>query len=238
VGIVLNLTPVWPAHPGEADREAARRFDGQFNRWYLDPLFRGRYPADAVADRVRRGHLDGEELPFVENGDLARIQAPIDFLGINYYTREIVTAGPSGDPVPARIVPGEHRTDMGWEVFPEGLHDVLVRVDRDYRPRKIYVTENGAAYADGAGAEGRIADPRRVSFLREHLVAAHKALVEGVPLAGYFVWSLLDNFEWAHGYTKQFGLHAVDFRTQTRTPRESAFWYRDAATQGTVGIDL
>jgi beta-glucosidase len=166
-----------------------------------------------------------------------RIGAPMDFLGINYYSREIVAAGPGGEPVPAGNVPPEELTDMGWEVFPEGLLDVLVRIRNEYRPPKIYVTENGAAYRDPDSFRDPAPDERRVSFLRDHLAAAHRALEEGVPLAGYFVWSLMDNFEWAHGYTKKFGLHAVDFATQERSPRASAFWYRDAALRGRIDDD-
>jgi len=227
VGIVLNLSPGWPATDSEADRDAARQFDGLFNRWYLDPLFRGRYPADAIADRVRRGHLPASELPFLAEGDLARISAPLDYLGVNYYGRTIVTAGQDGQPRAVPAAPPAELTEMGWEVHPEGLASVLQRLVREYAPPALYITENGAAFADPPAAGGRIADPRRVSYLREHLVAAHQALSSGVPLAGYFAWTLLDNFEWNQGYTKRFGLFGVDFATGERTPKDSAFWYRE-----------
>ncbi len=229
VGITLNLVPVWPATATEADREAVRRLDGSFNRWYLDPIFFGRYPEDAVEDRVRRGHLSGHELAFVCDGDMQAIAAPLDFLGVNYYSRVVVRADGNGEPVAVPVAPEEELTDMGWEVFPQGLYDLLVRLTRDYRPPKIYITENGAAYPDASDGGGRIADRRRVDYLRSHLVAANRALADGVPLGGYFVWSLLDNFEWAFGYTKRFGLYKVDFATQQRSPRDSAFWYRDVA---------
>jgi beta-glucosidase len=234
VGIVLNLVPVWPASQEDTDRDAARRFDGFFNRWYLDPIFRGRYPEDAIADRVRRGHLKDPDLPFLQRGDLEAVAAPIDFLGVNYYSREVVRADDAGEPVGAPSAPEEELTDMRWEVFPRGLHDLLIRLEREYSPPKIYVTENGAAYADGPDTEGRIADERRIEYLRSHLETAWQAVEDGVPLLGYFVWSLLDNFEWAHGYTKRFGLYWVDFETQERIPKDSAFWYRDVIAANAV----
>jgi beta-glucosidase len=233
VGIVLNLTPATPVTPGKDD-EAVRQFDGLFNRWYLDPIFRARYPEDAIADRVRWRHLDGVDLPFVRAGDLEAISVPLDFLGVNYYGRQAIRAGGDGRPEGVTVVAPEKLTDMGWDVYPEGLHDLLVRIQRDYSPAKIYITENGAAYDDGPDAAGRIADWRRTEFHRGHLLAAHRALAGGVPLHGYFVWSFLDNFEWAHGYTKRFGLYWVDYTTQRRLPKDSARWYRNAATSGTV----
>jgi len=233
VGIVLNLTPATPAEPGRDD-DAARQFDGFFNRWYLDAVFRGRYPEDAVADRVRWGHLDGPDLPFVQPGDLSTIAVPLDFLGVNYYSRVVVRAGANGRPEAVASVPREELTDMEWEVYPEGLHRLLLRLRDEYAPPAIHLTENGAAYADGPDEKGRIADERRVRYHREHLLAAHNALSAGVPLRGYFAWSLMDNFEWGHGYTKRFGLHWVDYGTQERIPKDSALWYRDVVTSGVV----
>lgn len=227
IGIVLNLLPTWPASKDAADRETTRRFDGSFNRWYLDPIFRGLYPEDAIADRKRRGHLERGDIHFVHEGDLRTISAPVDFLGLNYYTRVVVRAGDDGEPVAVAMVPEEELTDMGWEVFPQGLHETLLRLKNEYKPEKIYITENGAAYADGPDSAGRVTDERRIEYLRGHLAAAHRAICDGVPLCGYFVWSLLDNFEWAHGYTKRFGLYWVDYATQQRVPKDSAFWYRD-----------
>jgi beta-glucosidase len=228
VGIVLNLSPGQPATDTPADREAARRFDGFFNRWYLDPLLRGEYPADAVGDRVRRGHLAGPVLPFVNDDDLVTIAAPLDFLGVNYYSRTVLAAGPDGEPRAEPPVPSDQLTEMGWEVYPDGLVEVLERVTRDYGVPSLYVTENGAAYVDPAPEDGRIADPRRVDYLRTHLAAAHRALERGVPLRGYFAWSLLDNWEWGQGYTRRFGLFGVDFATGRRIPKDSAHWYRAA----------
>ncbi len=234
VGIVLLLSPVEPASDSRLDLEAARRYDGSLNRWYLDPVFRGRYPEDAIADRVRRGHLAGPELPFVRPGDLETIAAPLDFLGVNYYSRSVVRADADGEPVGVRMVPESELTDMGWEVCPQGLHSLLVRLEREYRPRRIHVTENGAAYTDPADAGGRIADGRRIEYLRGHLAAAARAIADGVPLAGYFTWSLLDNFEWGHGYAMRFGLFEVDYATQRRRPKDSAHWYRRIAAANAV----
>ncbi len=234
VGIVLINCPAYPASDSEADRDAARWFDGFFNRWYLDPVFRGSYPADAIADRVAAGHLEGPVLPFVQDGDLAAISTPLDFLGFNYYSRAIMKAGPDGRPVDAKTVPPDELTDMGWEVYPEGLYDGLMRVHRDYQPRKIYIAENGAAYDYPVDAKGRIADPKRITYLREHLLAARRAIAAGVPLEGYFNWSLMDNFEWGFGFTKRFGLFGVDFETQERIPKDSAFWYRDVVGANVV----
>jgi beta-glucosidase len=233
-GIVLNLSPSWPATESDVDREAARHFDGFFNRWYLDPIFRGEYPADAIADGIRSGHLESKDLPFVQSGDMAAISVPLDFLGLNYYSRTLVRAGDGGEPSGVSAVPEDELTDMRWEVFPQGLYDTLMRLKDEYGPGKIYITENGAAYSDGPDTDGRVADARRIEYLRSHILQAHRALADGAPLRGYFVWSLLDNFEWAHGYTKRFGLFWVDYDSQERTPKDSAFWYKDVVAANAV----
>jgi len=234
VGIVLNHCPAFPATDSEADRDAARWFDGFFNRWYLDPIFRGSYPADAIADRVAQGHLKGHDLPFVKDADLASIATPLDFLGFNYYSRAIMQAGPENRPVAVKTVSPEEFTDMGWEVYPLGLYESLLRVHREYGPSRIYITENGVAYDYPVNPDGRIPDPKRITYLHEHLLAARRAIADGVPLEGYFTWSLLDNFEWGFGYAKRFGLFAVDFETQQRIPKDSAYWYRDVVTTNAV----
>lgn len=238
VGIVLIHVPVHAASQSDDDRDAARWLDGFFNRWYLDPLFRGTYPADVLADRVALGHLAGPEHPAVQPGDLDEISTPIDFLGINYYSRAHVKAGPDGRPVDIKTVPAEELTDMGWEVYPAGLEEGLLRLHREYGPREIFITENGAAYDDPLREDGRIVDTRRIDYLREHLIAAHRAISQGVPLSGYFAWSLMDNFEWAHGYERRFGLHAVDFETQRRIPKDSAKWFSQVASSNTVATGI
>jgi beta-glucosidase len=146
----------------------------------------------------------------------------------------VIKAGGDGEPASVAMVPKQDLTDMGWEVYPEGLHELLLRIDREYGPKNIYITENGAAFPDEAETGGRIPDRRRVDFLRGHVTAAHRAIADGVPLRGYFVWSLLDNFEWAHGYTKRFGLYRVDYATQRRIARDSSFWYHDVAARNAV----
>ena len=238
VGIALGVAPVHPHGDGAADSAAAERADGYFNRWYLDPLLRGAYPED-LTDAYRELDL----LPEVHEYDLDAIAAPLDFVGVNYYFRCLVTAddargaGRRQRELGFRVVDAggggaRTRTAMGWEVYPEGLTEVLLRVAREYAPAAIYVTENGAACDDAPGAGGDYDDGDRQAYLHAHLEAAAAAREQGVPLHGYFVWSLLDNFEWQHGYRKRFGLVHVDFRTGARTPRRSAYWYRDTIAAG------
>ncbi len=234
VGIVLNVSPGHPASTSDADLDAVRQFDGFFHRWYLDPLLHGRYPADAIADRTRWGHLADGDMPFVERGDLDRIRAPLDCLGVNYYSRTVIAAGPDGRPRAVPKAPREDLTEMGWEAYPQGLAEALRRLVQDYPVPSLYITENGAAFDDPPPNGGRIADPRRVAYVRDHLATAHAALAAGVPLRGYFAWTLMDNFEWNNGFTKRFGLLGVDFATGERTPKDSAHWYRQTVTTGTV----
>jgi beta-glucosidase len=218
VGISLNLTPAYPAADSEEDRAAARFADGRVNRWFLDPLFRGSYPEDMIA-------AFGDSLPAIQDGDLRAIAVPVDFLGINNYTRSVVRAAP--DTATKSAPPeGAEVTDMGWEVYPDGLYDLLMRVYHDYAPPRIYITENGAAYPDVRRHDGSVPDPERVRYLELYLEAVARAIADGAPVGGYFVWSLLDNFEWAHGYSKRFGLVYVDYSTLERVPKESYHWYR------------
>ena len=234
VGIVLNLTPSSPASNNPEDADASRWFDGFFNRWYLDPLFRGGYPEDVVEDRIAAGHLESRQLPFVRPGDMETISAPMDFLGVNYYSRVVMRAGEDAWPEAVQVVPDDGLTDMGWEVYPQGLTELVERVHREYGPQRLYITENGAAYSDGPDESGRVADTRRIDFMRGHVRACQRAIENGVPLAGYFAWSLMDNFEWAHGYERRFGLYWVDYKTQKRIPKDSAFWYHDVIAANTV----
>ncbi len=229
VGIVLNLDPMQPASLHPADVAEARLQDVLMNRWYLDPIAGRGYPEEGVEfltwDRAE-----------VRPGDLETIATPIDRLGVNYYRRQVV-ASPSvhdADRPPPRIRPGPIFTEMDWEVYPPGLYDLLRRLDCDYHFPAYVVTENGAAFPDPSPEGGRVADPDRVAFLRGHLLAAHRALSEGVPLEGYLVWSLLDNFEWGFGYSRRFGIIHVDFTDQTRTWKDSAVWYRRVIAEGAV----
>jgi beta-glucosidase len=218
IGITLNLAQIYPATDTPEDEAAAYRRDGQDNRWFLDPIFRGSYPADL---------LERNELvaPHVRDGDLDSASASIDFLGVNNYSRFVVAAGADG-PQNVRNPDAQH-TDMGWEVYPDGLHDVLVRVARDYGPAAIYITENGAAFPDVRVHDGAVHDIERTAFLESYIGAVGRAISGGAPVKGYFVWSLLDNFEWGFGYSKRFGIVYVDFPTLERAPKDSFYWYRD-----------
>ncbi|MFY0510598.1 GH1 family beta-glucosidase [Streptomyces anulatus] len=221
VGIVNNLSPIEPASTGEADLAAARRADGHINRWWLDPILGRGYPQDMVEEY-------GVELP-VRPGDLETIAAPLDWLGINYYFRQIVTADPDGTAPHAKqvSVPGARLTHMDWEVHAEGLEQLLLRLTGEYGVQRIYVTENGSVYEDVVAADGSVHDPERVRYLEEHLAACARAVDKGAPLAGYFAWSLMDNFEWAYGYDKRFGLVHVDYATQRRTVKSSGRRYAE-----------
>lgn len=245
LGITLNMTVADPVDPAdEADVDAARRIDAQHNRLFLDPIFRGAYPVDLLADLDVRGlHLP------VLDGDLAAIASPIDALGINYYHGEAVSARPPADPPLSSAAPSERPklspfpagegiyahprglplTAMDWEVQPEGLTRLLVRIDDEYaRPAGVtlYVTENGAAYTDVVAADGSVDDAERAVFVRLHLDAILDAIDQGVTVKGYFYWSLMDNFEWAWGYDKRFGLVRVDYGTQERTVKASGRLYQ------------
>jgi beta-glucosidase len=238
VGITLNFEPAVPASPSAADRDAARQSDGSFNRWFLDPVFGRGYPGDIVADYVHDRRLPSAEPPWVRLGDLEAIAEPLDFLGVNYYTRKVArsTAVPEErNAVPnVFLAPESERTTMGWEVCPEEFYRLLCRIHFEYRPARMYVTENGAAFIDTVSPEGRVHDDRRVAYLRHHFGAARDAIAAGVPLAGYFVWSFLDNFEWERGYTQRFGIVRVDYGTQKRTLKDSALYLKDVIASNAV----
>jgi beta-glucosidase len=227
VGITLNLVPGEPASPSDADADACRAFDGAFNRWFLDPLYGRGYPADVIADHVAAGHLAAPELPFVADGDLDAIAVTTDFLGVNYYSRAVLRSDriPDAENAPRTVHVGDERTDIGWEVYPDGLRQLLVRVHSEYAPPRLYITENGAAYDTTPDEHGQIHDIERQRFIHSHLAAALEAHQAGVPLAGYFLWSLLDNFEWQEGYRKRFGIVWVDYTNQRRVLKESAELY-------------
>ncbi|HUV06274.1 MAG TPA: family 1 glycosylhydrolase, partial [Spirochaetia bacterium] len=224
IGIALSLTPAYPAGDSQEDMEAARRADGFQNRWFLDPVLKGLYPADMMEIYQER-----YERPVLETGDMDLIsRSPCDFLGVNYYTRRIVHNGGGAGPLFETSEPRDCPvTEMGWEVYPEGLYTLLLRLETEYDHPVLFITENGAAFEDRRTAEGRIEDEQRVSFAREHLLAAHRAIQKGVDLQGYYLWSLMDNFEWSHGYSKRFGILYTDYQTQERIWKKSAYWYRD-----------
>ncbi len=242
--LVLNLHSIRPAHPGTEDDAAATKIDGIANRIFLDPVLNGRYPEDVLTNTEHI--VDWSTL--VHDGDLAQISRPIDALGVNYYTPTLVAAREPGAPgvrqdghgngagspwVGADDVdflqpPGE-RTMMQWTVDATGLHDVLHRVSREHPDLPLIIAENGAAYDDYLDPTGRIRDTERIDYLHSHLTEVHRAIAEGVDVRGYFVWSLLDNFEWSYGYSRRFGIVYVDFATQRRWPKDSARWYSAVA---------
>nr|APG42678.1 beta-glucosidase Bg10 [uncultured bacterium]7BBS_A Chain A, Beta-glucosidase Bg10 [uncultured bacterium]7BBS_B Chain B, Beta-glucosidase Bg10 [uncultured bacterium] len=245
--ITLNLHQIRPLSTSPADLDAARRIDAVGNRVWLGPILDGAYPQDVLADT---GHLvDWDRL--VRDGDLEEISRPIDLLGINYYTPTLVSDGrahadgpamprndghgasahspwPGSEHVAFHLAPGE-TTAMRWAVDASGLYDLLMRIHREHPGLPMMVTENGAAYDDYISPEGAINDPDRIAYLRGHLSAVHRALADGADVRGYFLWSLLDNFEWAYGYSKRFGAVYVDFGTQRRIPKQSAHWYAAVA---------
>ena len=218
VGIVLNLSPVYPATDSPADRILASREDGLLVRWYMDALLRGEYPKDIL-------EYLAADAPHVKDGDAQLIAEPLDFLGVNYYNPIVSIAGRPFSP--ARE--GAAVTDMGWEVAPANLTDLLLRLDRDYDVPPLFITENGAAYPDLV-IDGGVRDEDRRAYIETHIRAIADAIDQGVDVRGYFVWSLLDNFEWAAGYTKRFGIYYVDYLTQARILKRSGFWYKDLAT--------
>jgi beta-glucosidase len=226
-GLVVNLEPKYPASEKADDLAATRRADAYMNRQFLDPVFFGRYPAELA-------ELFGKDWPAFPADDFDLITEPPDFLGINYYTRGVTAHDETTLPLRARRVwqDGSLHTALDWEVYPAGLTDVLTAVAERYGRIPLYLTENGAAFDDPAESEGVVHDPARVAYLREHLRAAHAALQRGVDLRGYFVWSLLDNFEWSAGYSKRFGLYRVDLASQRRVPKSSAGFYAGVIRAG------
>lgn len=232
IGIVVNLEPKDPASESPADLHATRLAEAYMNRWYLDPLLLGSYPEEMA-------EIFGGAWPDFPGDDFATIRRPVDFLGLNYYTRSVNRYDPDASPVPAAQVrqEGAEYTDMGWEVRPASLREVLLWMKDRYGNPVIYITENGAAVPDPApDGEGRVRDPRRTAYLRSHLRACREAMDLGVRLRGYFVWSLLDNLEWAAGYAKRMGLVRVNFSTQERTIKDSGYFYRDVITSRGAAI--
>ena len=233
IGLVVNLEPKYPASQLREDLAAVRRADAYMNRQYLDPVFLGKYP-DELSE------IFGKAWPKWFDEDMRGIQQPIDFLGVNYYTRRVERHHPEHLPLRTKHVPQPQHThtDTNWEVFPEALTEVLLWVNQRYGAGTlpIYITENGAAFYDPPHTiDGRVEDPLRVEYYRQHLRAAHEAMKKGVNLRGYYAWSLLDNFEWAHGYSKRFGIVHVDYSTQQRTIKSSGRYYSSViASKGEI----
>ncbi len=224
IGAVLNLYPMVPATDRPEDLEAAHLLDMHHNTAWLDPVLKGTYPAELL-----RHYADRGAAPKIADGDMERIgAAKSDFVGVNYYFRKVVKAGTDAFLPVEEVKPrGAPYTAMDWEVWPDGLSDLLLRIKKDYGDIPISITENGGAFADTQIVGGVVQDEDRRSFLEGHFAAARRAIDKGVNLESYFVWSLLDNYEWAHGYDKRFGLFRVDYATQQRTWKASSQWYRD-----------
>lgn len=224
IGITLNLCPKESLTESEEDKNAAVRHDGYANRWFLDPLFRGKYPED-MWEWYKQNNV---VMPEIKNGDMECISAPLDFLGFNYYNIDYTVEDKSVWPLEFRtgFSGGNPMTHYQMPVIPEGLYKILMRLHKEYRLKKIYITENGASYQDHPDRNGEIQDEPRIDYLYTHIEKSAEAMTEGVPLAGYFVWSLFDNFEWATGYENQFGLVYVDRKTQERIKKKSFWWYR------------
>ncbi len=232
VGLANVAIYIEAATDKPADTAAAQRYDGMVMRWFYDPLYKGAYPAEVLENYRKLFKKDGL-LP-IQEGDMKTIAAPTDFLGLNYYTRNRVGAGFEPPAGIRREPPAGTPTAMGWEVYPPGLYEVLRRVTQDYAPAALYITENGAAYEDTLTPAGKVLDPQRQTYLQEHLRQMHRALADGVPLRGYFAWSLLDNFEWAEGYDKRFGLFYVDYPTQRRILKQSGAWFAQVARRNGI----
>jgi beta-glucosidase len=227
VGIVINVTPAVPATDSQEDSNAAQLADGFDNQWFLDPVFGRTYPADVI-DTLGAS-------PEIHSGDMKLIAQDLDFLGVNFYFRQTVAADQNSKPLPIRSVNRENvkRTAMNWEVHPQAFEEILLRISKEYSPKAIYITENGSAWNDEV-INGEIIDDERIDYLARHLDVMRSAKNQGAPILGYFAWSFLDNFEWAYGYEKRFGLIYVDYKTQKRTPKKSAFFYRQLLLNGTA----
>ncbi len=242
-GIVINANFTQPASRSRADLLAQRELDGLWVRWFMDPLHGRGYPTDVLTGLVREEKLASPHLRFILPGDLELIAEPMDFVGLNFYNRDVIRSESVSEeenlPQTVFSQPKDDTnwTEMGWEIYPQGLLQVLGRFHFEYQVPKIYIAENGASFSDGPGVDGRVHDERRIAYLREHFKVAHQAIQIGIPLAGYFVWSLMDNFEWALGNSQRFGLVWIDFETQERILKDSALWYRQVIRQNGVAVE-
>jgi beta-glucosidase len=227
IGITLNLNTAIPASGSTYDEDACRFFDGQFNRLYLNPLYNNEYPDDVFEYLKTKSLISESDLNFIKQGDLNIISTKTDFLGVNYYSRAVIRNEEIDEKnnLPRNVDMGP-KTDFGWEIYPPGIYDLLMRLKNEYKVQNIYITENGCSYGDGPNSEGKINDKRRIEYYRSHLTELKRAIEDGAPCNGYFAWSLMDNFEWAQGFSQRFGLIWVDFETLERIPKESYYWYK------------
>ncbi len=232
IGIVLNLNPVYPAAESREDYDAALRYGEFLNGWFLDPVLKGKYP-EKLAGRLS----EKKNLPEFHSDDMKIINTPVDYIGMNTYTASCVKNNPGIQPLELSFLStGKPVTDTGWEIYPEGLYDLLKYIDETYKGIKIIITENGAAFRDKVNQNNEVEDSERIKYLNEHIAQVHRALGEGVNLAGYYVWSFLDNFEWKMGYDKRFGLVYVDYETQERIIKNSGHWFANICKTGRLQV--
>ena len=231
IGISLNLNPVYPASENENDLFAANRYSEFYNSWFLDPILRGKYP-----EQLLNLFSNIATLPNMDNVDMDIIHSPIDFLGVNNYSFSSVVYDANKLPLQLTFADtGKVKTDTGWEIYPEGIYDLLVYLHQEYNGVKIIITENGAAFKDVIDNEGKVNDSERISYLNEHIFQIHQAIRDGVNVAGYYLWSLMDNFEWRVGYSKRFGIVYIDYETQKRIIKKSGFWYKEVIENNGIG---
>ena len=236
VGITLNLNTAIPASGSTYDEDACRFYDGQFNRLYLNPLYKNEYPDDVFEYLKTKSLISESDLNFIKQGDLNIISTKTDFLGVNYYSRAVIRNEEIDEKnnLP-RNVDMRPKTDFGWEIYPPGICDLLMRLKNEYKVQNIYITENGCSYGDAPNLEGKIEDNRRIEYHQSHLKEVKRAMDDGAPCNGYFAWSLMDNFEWAQGFSQRFGLIWVDFETLERIPKDSYYWYKEYISEN--GLD-
>ncbi len=232
VGITLNLCPSYPASPSIYDEKASLLFDGKFNRLYLDPLYKGKYPEDVINKYLQSKLITENDLKVIQQNDLNIIKIKTDFLGVNYYSRAIIRDDTVSEDknLDVKIFKGK-KTNMGWEIYPTGLYDLLLRLNKEYPVNKIYITESGCSFDTSPNNDGIINDKNRVKYHEEHIKEMKRAIDAGVPCSGYFAWSLMDNFEWCEGYSQRFGLVWIDYKTLERIPKDSYWWYKKFITK-------
>ena len=227
VGITLNLNTAIPASNSEYDKKECAFYDAQFNRLYLDPLYKKKYPELLFKRLLEKEAIEQSDLNFIKDGDLKKISTPTDFLGVNYYSRAVIRDESVDETLNEKhkVTMGP-KTDFGWEVYPRGIYDLLKRLQDEYSVNEIMITENGCSYGDGPNENKKVNDVKRVEYHRSHIEQILIDVDEGIPCTGYFAWSLMDNFEWAEGYSQRFGLIWGDFDTLERIPKESYYWYQ------------
>lgn len=230
IGITLNLIPVYPATQSREDKEAAYIRDGYLNRWFLEPVLKTSYPEDMKEIYTELIN----DFDFIKDGDMQKISVQNDFLGVNYYTRELMKFSEDAELKFEKVYGKYARTEMDWEIVPGALYDLIIRLRKEYTKIPVYITENGAAFNDRLSKKGEVRDNKRIDYIRRHLLEVARLNKKGMDIRGYFLWSLLDNFEWQFGYSKRFGIIYVDYKTQERIFKNSALWYRDLIKTGVI----